>query len=31
MYDHVSLKVKDFKNSKRFYEKALARISHQGS
>ena len=24
MYDHVSLKVKDFAKSKRFYEKALA-------
>ena len=24
MYDHVSLKVKDYKKSKRFYEKALA-------
>ena len=29
MYDHISLKVKDFKKSKRFYEKALAPLGFE--
>jgi len=29
MYDHVSLKVKDYKKSKRFYEKALAPLGYK--
>ena len=29
MYDHVSLKVKDYRKSKRFYEKALAPLGYK--
>ena len=29
MYDHVSLKVKDYQKSKRFYEKALAPLGYK--
>jgi catechol 2,3-dioxygenase-like lactoylglutathione lyase family enzyme len=29
MYDHVSLKVKDFRKSRRFYERALAPLGYE--